>query len=136
MDVIEELKFWENSQKIGGGGVGRGQGGGVGLVGGQGGCERRIEVFVKIQKKNGGGGGRGGWVGGCRIEGGQGGCERRIEVFGKIHPKKIWGVGREGRGSGGGSGWWGVRVDVNAILGVGDDVGYGGCEPRIEGIIQ
>ena len=29
---------------------GRG-GGGVGL-GGQGGCERRIEVFVKIQKKN------------------------------------------------------------------------------------
>ena len=34
--------------------------GGVGL-GGQGGCERRIEVFVKIQKKNwGGGGGRGG----------------------------------------------------------------------------
>ena len=37
---------------------------------------------------------------------------------------------------GGGSGWWGVRVDVNAILGVGGDVGYGGCEPRIEGIAQ
>ena len=37
--------------------------GGVGL-GGQSGCERRIEVFVKIQKKKnfffGGGGGRGG----------------------------------------------------------------------------
>ena len=36
--------------------------GGVGLGGGQGGCERRIEVFVKIQKKNiffgGGVGGR------------------------------------------------------------------------------
>ena len=34
-------------------------GGGVGL-GGQSRCERRIEVFVKIQKKNffGGGGGR------------------------------------------------------------------------------
>ena len=39
--------------------------GGVGLGGGQGGCERRIEVFVKIQKKKkwggvgwGGGGGR------------------------------------------------------------------------------
>ena len=33
--------------------------GGVGL-GGQGGCERRIEVFVKIQKENiWGGGGRG-----------------------------------------------------------------------------
>ena len=28
---------------------------GVGLEGGQAGCERRIEVFVKIQKKNGGG---------------------------------------------------------------------------------
>ena len=35
------------------------------------------------------------------------------------------------------SGWWGgVRVDVNAMLGVGGDVGYGGCEPRIEGIVQ
>ena len=39
---------------MGGGGVG-----GVGL-GGQGGCERRIEVFVKIQKKKIGGGGLGG----------------------------------------------------------------------------
>ena len=29
-------------------------------MGGQGGCERRIEVFVKIQKKNWGGGGSGG----------------------------------------------------------------------------
>ena len=34
---------------VGGGGRGRGQGG----------CERRIEVFVKIQKKILGGGGRG-----------------------------------------------------------------------------
>ena len=53
---------------------------------GQGGCERRIEVFVKIQKKNfffGGGGGSG--------EGGGG-----------------W-VGRKGSG-------WGVRVDVNEEL--------------------
>ena len=59
--------------------------GGVGVgLGGQSGCERRIEVFVKIQKKKilggggvgGGGGGVGGWVGGS--------------------------------GSG-----WGVRVDVN-----------------------
>ena len=33
--------------------------GGVGLGGGQGGCERRIEVFVKIQKKNFWGGGWG-----------------------------------------------------------------------------
>ena len=30
----------------------------------------------------------------------------------------------------------GIRVDVNAMLGVGGDVGYGGCEPRIEGIVQ
>ena len=41
-----------------------GVGGGVGLGRGQSGCERRIEVFVKIQKQNGGSG----W-------GGQGGCE-------------------------------------------------------------
>ena len=45
----------------------------VGL-GGQSGCERRIEVFVKIQKKNfffGGGGGRwgrGGVGGGVRVD--------------------------------------------------------------------
>ena len=38
-------------------------------MGSEGGCEQRIEVFVKIQKKNiffffwGGGGGRGCWVG-------------------------------------------------------------------------
>ena len=31
---------------------------------GQGGCERRIELFVKIQKKKLGGGSRGGGVGG------------------------------------------------------------------------
>ena len=35
-----------------------------------------------------------------------------------------------------GVGLVGVRVDVNAMLGVGGDVGYGGCEPRIEGIVQ
>ena len=31
-------------------------------------------------------------------------------------------------------GW--VRVDVKAMLGIGSDVGYGGCEPRAEGIVQ
>ena len=47
------------------------------MGGGQGGCERRIEAFVKIKKKikkiggSGVGGGGGGWVGGR----GQGGCE-------------------------------------------------------------
>ena len=48
------------------GGGGSGWGVGVGL-GGQSGCERRIEVFVKIQKKilgGGGGVGGGGSVGG------------------------------------------------------------------------
>ena len=52
---------------MGGGGGGGGRWGvGVGL-GGQSGCERRIEVFVKIQKKKiflGGGGVGGGSVGG------------------------------------------------------------------------
>ena len=45
MDVNEELKFLGKFKKKNLGG-GR-SGGGVGL-GGQGGCERRIEVFVKI----------------------------------------------------------------------------------------
>ena len=35
--------FVEIQKKMGGGGLGKG--GGVGLVGGQGGCERRIEVL-------------------------------------------------------------------------------------------
>ena len=96
------------------------------MGGGQGGCERRIEVFVKIKKKivflGVGGGSRGGGSG----WGGQGGCERRIEVLGKIHKKKL-------RGGGGASGkrgvrWGarvdgGVRVDGNAMLGVGGDLG-------------
>ena len=65
MDVNEELKFLGKFTNKNifffGGGVGSG---GVGLVGwGQGGCERRIEVFVKVQKKKkneGGGVGSGG----------------------------------------------------------------------------
>ena len=72
-------------------GGGGGWSGGVGL-GGQGGCERRIEVFVKIQKKiffffGGGVGSGSGWGGGGRRGGG--------------------GWGRVG---------WGVRVDVNEEL--------------------
>ena len=51
----------------------------------------------------------------------------------KIQKKKKLGGGGVGSG---GSGCGGVRVDVNAMLGVGGDVGYGGCEPRIEGIVQ
>ena len=45
---------------MGGGGRGRGQGG----------CEQRIEVFVKIQKKKFWGGGIGGSVGGVGLGGG------------------------------------------------------------------
>ena len=54
-------------------------GGGVGL-GGQGGFERIIEVFVKLKKtlRGGGGVGRGGQVGVGLVGGGQGGCERNV----------------------------------------------------------
>ena len=102
---------------------------------GQGRCERRSDVFVKIQKKNhsvflfsfffGGGGVGLGGQDGCepRSEvfegvrpGGQGGCERRIEVFVKIQKKKLGG-GHLG-GGGGLVGGRGFRVDVNAMLGV------------------
>ena len=63
MDVIEELKsFWENSHK-------KISGGGVGLGGDQGGCERRIEVFYKLKKKKKIGGGVRGWGwGGVRVD--------------------------------------------------------------------
>ena len=47
----------QNKIFLGGGGRGVGVGGGGG---GQSGCERRIEDFVKIQKKNLGGGSVGG----------------------------------------------------------------------------
>ena len=73
-------------------------GGGGGVGGGQGGCERRIEVFMKNSKKNIGGG----RVWGSSLgEGGQGGCERRSEVFVKKVKKKKKHFG----GVGGGSGW-------------------------------
>ena len=93
------------------GGVGE-VGGGVGL-GGQSGCELRIEVFVKIQKKKiwGGVGGRG------RVGGGGGGVRvdvNEIEVFVKIQKKNFGGGsgGGGGRVGGGGSvSGWGVRVD-------------------------
>ena len=75
---------------------------GVGL-GCKGGCERRTEVVVEIQKKNGGGEGSGG--GGGVGLGGQVGCDRRIEV----HKKKM------GGGSGG-VGLGGIWVDVNEEL--------------------
>ena len=109
----QELKFLGKfKKKIGGGG---GSGGGVrgSGWGGQDGCERSIEVFVKIKKNLffffffffGGGVGLGG----------RGGCERRIEVFVKIQKKKLFFFGGGGVRGGEGSGW-GVRVDVNEEL--------------------
>ena len=60
MKIQKKKKFLGG---VGGGGSGGGGGGG-GRGRGQGGCERRIEGFVKIQKnifwRGGGGGGRGG----------------------------------------------------------------------------
>ena len=74
VDVNQELKFFGKFKKkiLGGVGLRVGPWGGSGL-GGQDGCERRIEVFVKIKKKKffffffwgGGGGGRvggSGWM--------------------------------------------------------------------------
>ena len=72
---------------------------------GQGGCDRRIEVFGKIHKTKFQGGGRF-WGFGL---GGQGGCECRIEVFMKIQKKKLGGGGGEGPVV------W-VRMDVNEEL--------------------
>ena len=63
-------------------------------MGGQSGCERRFEVFVKIKKKRFFGGGMGGVCGGVGVGlGGQSGCERRIEVFVKIQKNNFFGGG-------------------------------------------
>ena len=98
---------------MGGGGSGGGGWVGGGGGGGPGWCERRIKVFVKIEKKKlflfffGGGGGLGrGGGGGGPVGRGQGGCELRIEVFVKIQKKMFFFLGG-GRVWGGG-----VRVDV------------------------
>ena len=63
----EELRFLGKFKKNWGGGRGRGGGDLVG-GGGQDGCERRIEVFNKIQKKKIGGGVQGGRVWGVRVD--------------------------------------------------------------------
>ena len=74
---------------------------GVGL-GGQSGCERRIEVFVKIQKKKF-----------FFFGGGVGGELKFLWKF----KKKL--------GGGGGGGWGGRGVSERGRVGVG---GQGGCE--------
>ena len=60
---------------------------------------------------------------------------KELKFLGKF-TKKNRGVVNGGAQVGGGVKLVRVRVDVNAMLGVGGDVGYGGCEPRIEGIVQ
>ena len=69
MDVNEELKFFGKLKKKKWG-VGEGGSMGGSGLGGQDGCERKIEVFVKIKKKNFFffGGGSGGGVGGVRVD--------------------------------------------------------------------
>ena len=95
--------------------------GGCSGLWGQGGCERRIEVFVKI-KKNGGGGGWGGRVGGSGW-----GVVRVVDVneelkfLGKF-TKKLG-----GGGSGGGG------VGRGGQVGVGLVGGQGGCERNVGG---
>ena len=57
-----------------------------------------------------------------------------IEFFVKI--QKYFFSGGGGRVGWGGVGLVGIRVDVNAMLGVGGGVVYGGCEPKMEGIVK
>ena len=66
-------------------------------------------------------------VGGVRVD-----LNKELKFLGKFTKKNRRGGGREGLGRGDqvGVGLVGVRVDVNAMLGVVGDVGYGRCEPR------
>ena len=95
--------------------------GGVGL-GGQGGCERRIEVFVEIKKKLGGGVvflgcGRGGLGRGSRL-GVRVDVNEELKFLGKFTQKKF---------RGGGSVAEGVRWGVGLVG------GQGGCERNVGG---
>ena len=65
MKIQKKIFFFWGGGSVGGGGLGRGQGG----------CERRIEVFVKILKKIGGGG-----VGGKSVGGLGSGWGVRVDV--------------------------------------------------------
>ena len=88
-------------------------------MGGPGGCERRIEVFVNIHKKMGGGVSWGGGQGvgsGEGWSGGQGRCEWGSEDFVKIQFIYYFFFGGGGCRVGGG--------------------GQGGCERRIEVFVK
>ena len=91
-------------KKLGGGGRG-GEGSGLG---GQGGCDRRIEKFLgKFTKKNSGWGSV--WGGGVRVN-----VNAELKFLRKF--KKIFWGGGDGGCRGGGGRVWGVRVDVNEEL--------------------
>ena len=80
-----------------------------------------------------GGGGVG--LGGVRVD-----VNEELKFLGKFTTEKNSGGGGEGVRWGGGQ--VGGRVcgggqgGCERNVGVGGDVGYGGCEPRIEGIVQ
>ena len=61
-----------------------------------------------------------------------------LKFLGKFTKKKFRGGGGVGSGGGqvGGSGRWGGQGGCERNVGGRGDVGYGGCEPRIEGIVQ
>ena len=83
-------------------------------------CEPRIEVIIKLGPM----GGQGFFLGGVRVD-----VNAKIFVGGVLGTAGEWGARAMGVGRGGG-GW------LVARLGVGGNVGYGGCEPRIGGIVQ
>ena len=80
--------------------------GGLGQVGGgQGGCERRIEVFVKIpKKKNLGWGREGGGGGRSRVWGVRVDVIEELKSFWENSQKKKFRVGGRFGGGGGGQG--------------------------------
>ena len=85
-------------------------------------------LWGEIQKNEGG------RVVGGRVGGGLGsGWGVRVDVNEEKNYKKNRGGGSRVRW---GVGLVGFRMDVNAMLKGRGDVGYGGCEPRIEGIVQ
>ena len=112
-----------------------GEGGGFGLGGGgQGGCEQRIGVFVKIQqKKNLAGGGGGGGVvgsgGGGRVGGVRVDVNEELKFLRKLKKKEYFFLGVVGVGSGGCrvGGGCRVRVDLNEKLKFLRKFGGGGC---------
>ena len=64
---------------------------------------------------------------------------KELKFFTKFTKKKFGeggGGSAGGEGSGGGVGLVGGQGGCERYVGVGGDVGYGGCEPRIEGIVQ